>query len=151
MTILIPLLLMCSGDVARDRAPAVLVAPVVRVIDGDTFTVDLPQCDIAEVCDDVSIRILDIDTPEMNDPSPCVRAMAEASRGRLRVLLPRGAFVRLSQRTADGFGRIVARVTLPAPLGGLTIDIGETLIREGYARPWTGRREPWTCTEETTP
>lgn len=105
------------------------LANAVRIIDGDTF-----------VSGGVTIRIADIDTPEIAGRCPHESRLAARATQRLRELLGAGPFeLRPSPdgRDQDPYGRklrIVAR-------GGRSL--GDVLVAEGLARTWVGRREPW--------
>jgi micrococcal nuclease len=94
-------------------------AVVARVVDGDTVRVLVDG-------DEVVVRVLGIDTPEM--PDGCG---AQAATDELARLLPAGAPVVLvmdgSADTVDRYGRWLRRIEA----GGL--DVGEGLIAAGLA------------------
>jgi len=99
------------------------------VVDGDTFWLEGEK-----------IRIADIDTPEISEP----KCDAEYELGmkatyRLRDLLNAGSFeVRtIGDRNVDRYGRKLRVVVRNGR------SLGDQLVREGLARTWTGRREPW--------
>ncbi|WP_260599705.1 thermonuclease family protein [Sphingomonas endolithica] len=98
------------------------------VVDGDTFWMAGEK-----------IRIADIDTPETH-PSRCA---LEADLGgkatlRLQALLNAGPVTLASaDRDTDRYGRKLRIVER----GGESL--GDTLVAEGLARPWAGRRRPW--------
>lgn len=99
------------------------------VVDGDTVWVD-----------GVKIRVADIDAPETHPP----RCDQEAELGRraterLLDLVNAGPFEMraFDGRDADRYGRKL-RVLLR---NGQSL--GDQLVREGLARTWSGRREPW--------
>lgn len=101
----------------------------VRVIDGDTIRAA-----------DVTYRLVNIDTPEVGGNARC-DAEREAGRrasARARALIQGAQRVetRATGRT-DRYGRTIAFVLVDGR------DLGESLIAEGLARPWRGRREPW--------
>ena len=101
----------------------------VRVIDGDTFDRS-----------GVTIRIADIDTPEVDGRCPYESALAARATSRLRALLAAGPFELRPNpdgRDEDRYGRKLRIVTR----GGRSL--GGVLVAEGLARPWTGRRLPW--------
>lgn len=102
-----------------------------RVIDGDTFE------DIGE---DITYRIVNIDTPETGPRARCdaERALGNRATELARALITRAQNLelRLTGRM-DRYGRTIAFVLIDGR------DLGETLIAEGLARPWRGRREPW--------
>lgn len=99
------------------------------VIDGDTFWLDGEK-----------IRIADIDTPEISEPG-CASEYARGieARDRLVVLLNEGSFdlVPIGNRDEDPYGRKL-KVVMRAGAS-----LGDQLVREGLARPWTGSRLPW--------
>jgi endonuclease YncB( thermonuclease family) len=99
------------------------------VYDGDTFWLRGQP-----------IRIEDIDTPEKKRPQCTSEAIlaADATR-RLIELLNRGDFalVQRGKREEDRWGRKLRTVEIAGA------SIASTLIAEGLARPWTGKRQPW--------
>ncbi len=98
------------------------------VIDGDTFYYQ-----------GVRIRIADIDTPETHEPRCAYEAdLGDQATHRLRELLNEGPFTLASaERDEDRYGRKLRIVTRNG------WSLGETLVSEGLARRWTGRRLPW--------
>ncbi len=99
------------------------------VVDGDTFWLEGDK-----------IRIADIDTPEISEP----KCDAEYQLGmkatyRLRDLLNGGSFEvhNIGNRDSDRYGRKLRVVVRNGQ------SLGDQLVREGLARTWTGRREPW--------
>ena len=98
------------------------------VVDGDTFWMD-----------GAKIRLADIDAPETH-PSRCAEEerLGNAATQRLHALLNAGRVtLATAGRDTDRYGRKL-RVAFA---NGRSI--GGTLIAEGLARPWTGRRRPW--------
>lgn len=98
------------------------------VVDGDTFWMAGEK-----------IRIADIDTPETH-PSRCALEADLGGRAtiRLQELLNAGPVtLAAADRDTDRYGRKLRVVER----GG--ISLGDTLIAEGLARRWTGRRMPW--------
>jgi endonuclease YncB( thermonuclease family) len=98
---------------------------VTCVHDGDTFIVNRER-----------IRIMDIDTPEMNGKCAAETALAVKARDRLRVLLNSGKLV-VHRQGKDRYGRTLAVVTVAGR------SVGDQLVGAGLARTWSGRREPW--------
>ena len=108
-------------------ATAAKVDAPLRVIDGDTFDYDGER-----------IRIADIDTPELRGQCEDEQRLARAATARLRVLLAQGDFeLRRLGRDEDRYGRKLRIVVRHGR------SLGDTLVAEGLARTWTGRREPW--------
>lgn len=99
------------------------------VVDGDTFWLAGEK-----------VRIADIDTPEISQPM-CAAELALGNRAkrRLRQLLNAGPFElqRVGNRDRDRNGRLLRVVTRDGR------SLGDVLVKEGLARTWTGRREPW--------
>lgn len=107
------------------EAPPPFICQIQRIIDGDTFRcAGIPQ----------RIRIAAIDAPELHGCPPqrrcapgngqaSLRALTSKLRGRIMVY-PTGW---------DRYGRILATVTVNGR------DVGEQMVREGYAVRW-GKR-----------
>lgn len=103
----------------------------IRAIDGDTFAIG-----------DETIRIENIDTPEM---APRARCLAEARLAKVaqdelvRVVgQDWGRLPEVTRSGTDRYGRTLARVALSDGT-----DVGEELIKRGVAETWTGRRADW--------
>jgi endonuclease YncB( thermonuclease family) len=99
------------------------------VVDGDTLW-----------SDGVKVRVADIDTPEISDPKCASEAaLAAKATARLLQLVNAGPFeMRAWQgRDEDKYGRKLRILTR----GGRSL--GDTLVSEGLARTWSGRRQPW--------
>jgi endonuclease YncB( thermonuclease family) len=111
--------------------------PVLRVYDGDTFYVQIPG--LPPELREVGIRIRGIDTPEIGGKAKCSweRRRGAAARARLTELL-RGS-IEYGDLAWDKYGgRIDATVTVSG------MDVAAILIREGFARPYTGgKRRGW--------
>jgi micrococcal nuclease len=109
---------LCSGPVR-----------VTCVVDGDTLWLD-----------GTKIRIADIDTPEVSNPKcKSEKALGDRATRRLLQLVNQGPFEVQAwpDRDEDKHGRKL-RVLVR---GGRSL--GDILVREGLARTWTGRRQPW--------
>jgi len=135
--------LLCAAISQRDAIAASVTGPSatpvallhveaghLRVIDGDTLELRATG---------ERIRIANIDTPEISEP----RCAAERRHGleakaRVQALLARASAIELRPiGREDRYGRTLARVRADGR------DLGGELIRDGLARPWRGRREPW--------
>lgn len=98
------------------------------VVDGDTFWFGGEK-----------YRIADIDTPETH-PARCAEEarLGDAATERLRTWMNEGTFsLESAGRDTDRYGRKLRIVTR----GGASV--ADTLIGEGLARPWEGKRRPW--------
>lgn len=113
-----------SGAVAQ--VPSAGLAAV-SVIDGDTFRYN-----------GETIRIADIDTPEVRGRCPYETELAARATQRMRSLLLEGPFeLERISRDEDRYGRKLRVVTRDGR------SLGDQLVAEGLARTWSGRREPW--------
>ena len=124
-----------GGSVAEAAAPAKSVGGGTagtasrqwRIIDGDTFAMG-----------EETIRIADIDTPEVRGRCAHETALAARTTARMEALLAEGPFELVrSGRDEDRYGRKLRIVTRRGR------SLGDRLVAEGVARTWTGRREPW--------
>jgi endonuclease YncB( thermonuclease family) len=99
------------------------------VVDGDTIRYD-----------GATIRLADINAPETRG-AKCAseRRLGRRAALRLRALLNAGPFelVTAGQRDIDAYGRKLRILRR----GGRSL--GDTLVAEGLARPWSGRRRSW--------
>ena len=113
-------------------------ATVDYVYDGDTFAAVAHVDKNTDA--DIRVRLINIDTPEMNGKCETEIAKAKAARERLVQLVPRGTVVELKNIKDDKYiGRIDANVILPDGR-----DVGDVLIREKLGRAYNGgRRKSW--------
>ena len=115
-----------SGHARRDRAR------VVRVSDGDTLLVRMPDGD------EEYVRVLGIDTPEVHGRTEC--GGTEASRS-LRRLTPVGSRVLLvsdpSQADRDRYDRLLRYVHRRGT------DVGRAQVASGRARVYVHRNDPF--------
>lgn len=98
------------------------------VIDGDTFYLG-----------ERSIRIADIDTPEVFSPQcESERRRGEEATRRLQALLNAGPIeVARYQRESDRYGRALRIIKREG------YSLGSALVSAGLARPWDGARRSW--------
>lgn len=96
------------------------------VIDGDTFYLGRQ-----------SIRIADIDAPEVSPPRCIYEAdLGQRATTRLYALLNAGPIEIRGDKT-DKYGRQLRTIYRDGR------SIGGILVSEGLARKWTGKRQPW--------
>jgi endonuclease YncB( thermonuclease family) len=108
------------------------VVATLAVIDGDTVHSDHER-----------YRLLGIDAAEIHHAQcDAERRLGELTKHRLETLLESGSisFFPDPPTQRDKYGRLLVRLIVNGE------DAACILIREGYARPWRGRREDW-CTE----
>jgi len=98
------------------------------VVDGDTIWLE-----------GAKIRIADIDAPETHDyRCSSEKELGDRATVRLHELLESGPVsLRPIDRDEDVYGRKLRIVLVNGE------SVGETLVSEGLARQWEGRRRPW--------
>ena len=112
--------------------PLLLFLAAAFAIDGDTIIIDREH-----------IRIANIDAPEIGHPKcDAELRLGKVAQRRMAELLGTGEIVvhpgdPQDGRLKDRYGRTLATVTVDGR------DVGQILIGEGLARPWTGHRRPW--------
>ena len=108
------------------------------IFDGDTFSASVKLDTDVNIT--VRVRLINIDTPEMNGKCEREKRMAARARDVLSALIPRGTVVELDNIKDDKYlGRINANVFLPDGR-----DVGLILIDSGLGRPYKGgKRQPW--------
>jgi micrococcal nuclease len=117
------------GRVAARRFPLCgSGARIDCVVDGDTLWLDGQK-----------IRVADIDTPEVSSPQCAAeRRLGERATRRMQALLNAGSFeLHADGPDEDRFGRKLRVLVRNGR------SLGDTLVAEGLAQPWTGRRESW--------
>ena len=139
---------MRSGKIA---AGAFLLWSIAVVPDGRAESIHFPICDTGKriTCvidgdtiwlNGVKIRLEGIDAPEIGG-ARCIDELGLGVRAqkRLAELLNGGEFelIRVGTRDQDRYGRKLRTVMI----GGK--DVGEILIGEGLAKPWTGTKAAW--------
>lgn len=117
-----------SANVAASFAPCGSGQRITCVVDGDTFWLQ-----------GTKIRIADINTPEVSQPScPAEAALGQRAKIRLVELLNNGPFaLEVQGRATDRYGRALRIVTRNGQ------SLGAILTAEGLAERWQGRRGNW--------
>ena len=95
------------------------------VVDGDTFWFNGEK-----------IRIESIDAPEIRSQCRQEKKLAVRATQRLAEILSRSSFT-VQRSGVDRYGRTLASIE------GSSGEAGAILVREGLARPWSGRKEVW--------
>ena len=131
------LLFVIAGFVVQNS----FATPVVvrYIVDGDTFIGDVLLDKGVEV-ESVSIRLRNVDTPEIHGECDEEIKRAEYAKQRLEELIPVGSTVEISNIKDDKYpGRIDANVYDAA-----NRDIGWVLVREKVGREYHGgKRQSW--------
>ena len=86
----------------------------------------------------VSIRVADIDTPEIKGHCTKERQLAVKARGLTASLLKAGSSIELKNHRQGYYGRIVAEVWIDG------VNLSMTLLRRGLARQYNSwARQKW--------
>lgn len=106
---------------------------LVRVVDGDTIVAEMNG-------DNVTVRLIGLDTPEMVDPRQPVQCFGREASDEARNLFGVG-YVRLepdmSQGLYDKYGRLLAYVYIPQNSVQEGLLVNKYLISEGYGHEYT--------------
>ncbi|WP_338666815.1 thermonuclease family protein [Pseudodesulfovibrio methanolicus] len=128
-----------SGWARQDKiyAETATIARIISVYDGDTFRCDL-ACYPPLVGENIGIRVNGIDTPEMKDRRPEVKALAIKARDYVRKWFEEAQTVELRNLRRGKYFRIVADVYVDG------VSLAERLIELGYAHPYDGgTKQKW--------
>lgn len=107
----------------------------VKNYDGDTVTVSIPATHPL-IGENISVRIVGIDTPEKNGKKPCEKERARDAQRLVENLLKRAKEIELRHADRDKYFRILAEVWADGK------SIGELLIKNKLAYPYDGGRKP---------
>ena len=97
------------AQTARDYGS--VAAVVVRVCDGDTVVVDIPEYPDV-IGKQIRVRLAGVDAPELRDKAPDVRLAARQARNAMAALLPPGTAVTLSGLRRDKYFRLDAAIAV---------------------------------------
>lgn len=117
-----------------------VAAVVDHVHDGDTIIVAVPSW--PAVVSPIQVRVAGIDTAEIHDKRPEIRAMGLLARDWLAAHLRPGEPVTLRHVRRDKYFRLLA--DLEVPVDGEVRDLAAEMIRRGLAKPYDGQGpKPW--------
>lgn len=109
---------------------------VVKVRDGDTFIIDIPN--IPDVFGkNIAVRIRGIDTPELNDKREEIKTIAIKAKEELEKLLLNSKNITLYNLGRDKYFRLLASVKVG------NIDVAEYMIKKGLAKSYDGGKKVW--------
>jgi len=136
--ILIILILLNSIIVASNAEDYfdVSVSRIIKVIDGDTFRVDINELpDI--IGKNIRIRILGIDAPEINGKCAFEKELAIKARDFVQMLLDNADSVVLKNLDRGNFFRLLAEVIVDGK------NLGELLVAKDLAVRYQGKKSSW--------
>lgn len=115
------------------------------IIDGDTFIADVLLQNETKV-KSVSVRLRNVDTPEIHGQCDFEIQRANAAKQRLAQLIPVGSVIEITNIKNDKYpGRIDANV-----FDKDGRDVGLVLVKEKYGRAYSGgKRESWCETQKS--
>lgn len=117
---------LAAGPLLAAATPAFVTA----VIDGDTVTA------LTEGGDEVTVRYLGMDTPELHHPSRGREELGrEAAALNASLVLGRRVLLEGDAQSVDRYGRRLAWVWVPSDRG--TFLANAEIVRRGYAMPFT--------------
>lgn len=113
------------------------ISRIISVYDGDTF-----RCDLANyppiIGENIGIRVNGIDTPEMRDKRPEIKALAVKARDYVRKLFAKAQSIELKNLKRGKYFRIVADVYVDGE------SLTDSMIEMGYAHPYDGgKKQGW--------
>jgi micrococcal nuclease len=110
--------------------------PIVRVSDGDTIVIERDG-------EDIPVRLIGVDSPEIDSPRSRVECFGNEASTEARILM-RDKNVRIetdpSQDLYDAYDRLLAYVYVPTKSYPEGILVNEYMIREGFAREYTYKK-----------
>jgi endonuclease YncB( thermonuclease family) len=114
----------------------VSVSRIIKVIDGDTFRVDINELsDI--IGKNIRIRILGIDAPEINGKCAFEKELAIKARDFVQILLDNADSVILKNLDRGNFFRLLAEVIVDGK------NLGELLVAKDLAVRYQGKKSSW--------
>ena len=119
----------------------IIVKDIVRVYDGDTFTINIPQYPDL-LGHKIGIRINGIDTPELRGKCDEEKRLAQKAKQATLELLHRGKLIQLKNLQRGKYFRIVADVMIDGK------NIADRLIDAGLAYEYHGGRKQRWCVNE---
>lgn len=121
-----------NADVTYGNAS---VKRIISVYDGDTFRCDLYDFP-AIIGSNIGVRIYGIDTPEIRDKRPAIKALANKAKQFAKSMLMGSKVIVLKNMRRGKYFRIVAEVYIDE------VNLGEELIKRRLAKPYYGGTKP---------
>jgi len=128
--LLLPLLLYAGKTNYGDAT----VSEVTSIYDGDTFRCNMKGYP-AIIGEHMGIRVAGIDTPEMRDKRPEIKALAQKAKQFAVQRLREGKVIELKNMYRGKYFRIVAEVWIDG------VNLGDELIKAGLAHKYDGGKK----------
>ena len=113
---------------------AVVINEVINVYDGDTFRVNIDEFPPI-IGENIAIRILGIDTPEIKGNCQRERQLAIKARDFTRKYLNSGSVISLTELKRDKYFRILANVYIDGK------NLGDALLMQNLAVVYLGKKK----------
>ena len=113
---------------------AVVINEVINVYDGDTFRVNIDEFPPI-IGENIAIRILGIDTPEIKGNCQRERQLAIKARDFTRKYLNSGSVISLTDLKRDKYFRILANVYIDGK------NLGDALLMQNLAVVYLGKKK----------
>lgn len=126
LIILLGLVIPCQAQDIENFDEVTLVS----IYDGDTFRVHL-ACNYRIFCKFISVRVRGVDCPEIKGGSAQTKALAKQAKAFTKNFL-KGGKIQLRNCGRDKYFRLLCDVKVNGQ------DLGEELIKAGYAIPYDG-------------
>jgi micrococcal nuclease len=115
----------------------VRVSRVIRVYDGDTIIVDIDSWP-AIIGTSISVRCDKLDTPEIRTRNLEEKKLGYRVRDFVKNLIDKAKVIELRNIRRDKYFRLLADIYIDG------IDLGDILLKKGYARKYSGgKKTPW--------
>lgn len=110
---------------------------VVRIYDGDTFMIDLPNTIPDVLGRELPVRVRHIDTPEMKSLNSCEQIAASKARDTTISLLENARNIEMQDISRDKYFRLLSKVVVTTK-DNKKVDLATHLLERGYAIPYEG-------------
>ena len=123
-----------APDPTCEYGEAISCVQVVRVHDGDTFAVNIPNTHPL-FGESISVRVRGIDAPEMHGHGPCEKQRAVEAQLFVAQILVNSRNIRLLHLGRDKYFRILADVEVDG------LSLSAELLKKGLAYPYDGKHK----------
>lgn len=134
MNSLVPLIYLSMACVSDCRT--ICAVEIVSIYDGDTLSVNVPEFGHPIFTQNIGVRMLGVDAPEMDSKDPCEAKKALEARELTRVTLNKAKRINLQLMARDKYFRILADVVADG------YSMGQKLLDAGLAWPYNGETKP---------
>lgn len=141
ITLIVALFALATPHTATAAPISINVTNVVYITDGDTFTITTDTAHKVLVGKRFTVRIKDIDTPELKAKCAAERQYALDAKTMLENMLRQAELnrnkIEVVSHYRDRFGRLVADVLIHQ--NNTTINVGNALLSKGLALPYSAK------------